>query len=47
LFSDEEKGSDIKIFYTDLLYVNEFGETIRKFFEAMAETDDLEIFNEL
>jgi hypothetical protein len=47
LFSDEEKGSDIKIFYTDLLYVHEFGETSRKFFEAMAETDDLEIFNEL
>jgi hypothetical protein len=45
LFSDEEKGSDIQIFYTDLLYVHEFSDISKEFFEAMAETDDLEIFD--
>lgn len=45
LFDEKKTASEVELFYIDLTELHEFGEVSNRFFDTLAQTEKLELFD--
>lgn len=45
LFDESKNAAEVELFYIDLIQLHEFGEISNRFFDTLAQTEKLELFD--